>query len=160
MTARGAVLAMLALFFFGTLAADWLHLGVLTGLSFVAGSALAARYTRRDGLLAVVVTPPLIFLVALVVTEVFTSHADTTKHALTSAAEGVILTLAAVAPWLFAGVIIGVVIALFRGLPQCIRDLSTELRGDLGQRDPSAPGRTSAPGRATAQRDPRGSGGR
>ena len=70
MTARGAVLAMLALFFFGTLAADWLHLGVLTGLSFVAGSALAARYTRRDGLLAVVVTPPLIFLVALVVTEV------------------------------------------------------------------------------------------
>ena len=160
MTARGAVLAMLALFFFGTLAADWLHLGVLTGLSFVAGSALAARYTRRDGLLAVVVTPPLIFLVALVAFEAFTSHADTTKHALTSAAEGVILTLAAVAPWLFAGVIIGVVIALFRGLPQCISDLSTELRGDLGQRDPSAPGRTSAPGRATAQRDPRGSGGR
>ena len=53
MTARGAVLAMLALFFFGTLAADWLHLGVLTGLSFVAGAALAARYTRRDGLLVV-----------------------------------------------------------------------------------------------------------
>ena len=103
MTARGAVLAMFALFFLGMLAAGSLHLGVLTGLSFVAGSALAARYTRREGLLAVVVTPPLIFLVALVAFEAFTSHADTTKHALTSAAEGVILTLAAVAPWLSAG---------------------------------------------------------
>ena len=160
MTARGAVLAMFALFFLGMLAAGWLHLGVLTGLSFVVGSALAARYTRREGLLAVVVTPPLIFLVALVAVEVFTSHADTTKHALTSAAEGTILTLAAVAPWLFSGVVVGLVIALFRGLPQCIGDLRTELRGDFGLREPSAPQRPSAPRRATAQRDPRGSGGR
>jgi hypothetical protein len=159
MTARGAVLAMFALFFLGMLVAGWMHLGVLTGLSFVAGSALAARYTRREGLLAVVVTPPLIFLVALVVTEVFTSHADTAKHTLAAAAEGVILTLAAVAPWLFAGVIIGLGIALFRGLPQCISDLRTELRGDFGLREPSAPGRPSAPRSATAQRDPRGSGG-
>ena len=159
MTARGAILAMLALFFVGMLAAGWLHLGVLTGLSFVAGAALAARYTRRDGLLVVVVTPPLIFLAALVVTEVFTSHADTTKHALTSAAEGVILTLAAVAPWLFAGVIIGLAIALFRGLPPCLSDLRTELRGDLGLREPPAPRRPTAPKAATAQRGPRGSGG-
>ena len=63
---------MLAVFFLGTLVADWMHLGVLTGLSFVVGAALAARYTRRDGLLTVVVTPPLIFMIALVVTEVLT----------------------------------------------------------------------------------------
>jgi hypothetical protein len=160
MTARGAILAMFSLFFVGTLAAGWLHLGVLTGLSFVAGCALTARYTRRDGLLAVVVTPPLIFLIALVVTEVLTSHADTAKHALTSAVEGTILTLAAVAPWLFTGVIVGLVIALCRGLPRCISDLRQELRGDFGLREPSAPQRPSAPGRATAQRDPRGPGGR
>jgi hypothetical protein len=160
MTARGAVLAMFALFFLGTLAASWLHLGVLTGLSFVAGAALAARYTRRDGLLAVVATPPLIFLIALVGIEVLTSHADTTKHTLTSAVEGTILTLAAVAPWLFSGVVAGLIIALFRGLPQCVSDLRTELRGDFGLREPSAAQRPSAPGRATAQRDPRGSGGR
>jgi hypothetical protein len=160
MTARGAVLAMFALFFLGTLAASWLHLGVLTGLSFAAGAALAARYTRRDGLLAVVATPPLIFLIALVGIEVLTSHADTTKHTLTSAVEGTILTLAAVAPWLFSGVVAGLIIALFRGLPQCVSDLRTELRGDFGLREPSAPQPPSAPGRATAQRDPRGSGGR
>ena len=158
MTARGAILAMLALFFVGMLAAGSLHLGVLTGLSFVAGSALAARYTRREGLLAVVVTPPLIFLVALVAFEAFTSHADTTKHALASAAEGTIFTLAAVAPWLFCGVLVGVVIALFRGLRQCVSDLRTELHGDFGLRQPSAPRPTLARRRAMAQRDPRGSG--
>ena len=160
MTARGAVLAMFALFFLGTLAADWLHLGVLTGLSFVAGAALAARYTRRDGLLTVVVAPPLIFLIALVGIEVLTSHADTAKHALTSAAEGTILTLAAVAPWLFSGVIAGLVIALFRGLPQCVSDLRTQLRGDFGLREPPGQRPPAAPKGAAAQRGPRGSGGR
>jgi hypothetical protein len=139
MTGRGAILAMFSLFFLGTLAADRLHLAVLTGLSFVAGCGLAARYTRREGLLTVVATPPLIFLIVLVGTEVLTSHADTAKHALTSAAEGVILTLAAVAPWLFSGVIVGLVIALFRGLPRCVSDLRTELRGDFGLRKPPAP---------------------
>jgi len=158
MTARGAVLAMFSLFFLGTLVAGWLHLGLLTGLSFVAGSALAARYTRRDGLLAVVVTPPLLFLIALVGVEVLTSHADTTKHTLTSAAEGTILTLAAVAPWLFIGVIVGLAIALFRGLLQCIRDLRTELRGDIGLRTPPAPRGPTVPRGTAAQRDPRSPG--
>jgi hypothetical protein len=144
MTSRGAILAMFSLFFPGTLTAGWLHLAVLTGLSFVAGCALTARYTRREGLLTVVVTPPLIFLISLVATEVLTSHADSARHTLTSAAEGTILTLAAVAPWLFAGVLVSLGIALFRGLPQCIQDLRDEMRGDPGLRGRSAP------------RDPRG----
>jgi hypothetical protein len=152
MTALGAVLAMFSLFFLGTLVAGWMHLGVLTGLSFVAGAVLAARYTRRDGLLAVVVTPPLIFVIALIVTEVLTSHTDTVKHSLTSAAEGTILTLAAIAPWLFAGVIAGLAIAMFRGLPQCVRDLRAELRGDV--RLPKSP----APQGTSAQRNSRGAG--
>jgi hypothetical protein len=158
MTARGAVLAMFALFFLATLVAGWLHLGVLTGLGFVAGAALAARYTRRDGLLAVVVTPPLLFVIALVGVELLTSHADTVKHSLTSAAEGTILTLAAVAPWLFVGVVASLGIALFRGLPQCVRDLRTELRGDIGMRQPPAPRGTIVPRGTTAQRNPRGAG--
>jgi hypothetical protein len=143
MTPRGAILAMFSLFFPGTLTAGWLHLAVLTGLSFVAGCALTARYTRRDGLLTAVVTPPLAFVISLIGTELLTSHADTVRHTLTSAAEGTILTLAAVAPWLFAGVLIGLAIAMFRGLPQCIQDLRDEMRGDLGLRAP-------------APRDPRG----
>ena len=137
MTARGAVVAMFLLFLVGTLAAGWLHLEVLAGLSFVAGCALAAYYSRRDALLTAVVTPPLVFMAALVIAELLTSHEDTVRHSLTAAAEGIVLTLAAVAPWLFSGVVIGLVIALMRGLPQCVRDLSAELRGDLGLRGPS-----------------------
>jgi len=133
MTARGAVVAMFSVFFTGTLTADWLRIGALTGLSIVAGCALAACYTRRAGLLTVAVTPPLIFMTALGSAEVLTSQADTARHTLTSAAEGTILTLAAVAPWLFTGVLVGLIIAMFRGLPQCVRDLRTELRGGAKQ---------------------------
>jgi hypothetical protein len=130
---------MFALFFFGTLIAGWLHLEVLAGLSFVAGCGLAAYYTRRDALLTVVTTPPLIFMIVLVGTVLMNSHADTMRHTLTSAAEGVILALAAVAPWLFTGVIVGLIIAVFRGLPQSVRDLGAELRGGYGLRETSAP---------------------
>jgi hypothetical protein len=152
MTARGAVVAMFLLFFVGTLAAGWLHLEVLAGLSFVAGCALAPWYSRRDAMLTVVVTPPLIFMASLVIAELLTSHADTVRHSLTSAAEGIVLTLADVAPWLFCGVVIGLIIALMRGLPQCVRDMGAELRGDLGLRGQPAQREPSA------QRDPRGGG--
>jgi hypothetical protein len=160
MTARGAVLAMFSLFFLGTLIAGWLHLELLAGLSFVVGCALAASYTRRDALLTVVTTPPLIFVVVLIGTVSMTSHADTVRHTLTSAAEGTVLALAAVAPWLFIGVIIGFIIALLRGLPQCVRDLSAELRGDHGLRGPSAPWERTPQRGAPAQPDPRDTGGR
>ena len=43
-----------------------------------------------------------------------------------------ILTLAAAAPWLFGGEALGLVLALFRGLPQYIRDLHAGLRGPVG----------------------------
>jgi hypothetical protein len=104
----------------------------------VAGCALAARYTRREGLLTVVVASPLVFLIALIISELLTSQGDTVRHSLTSATEGTVLTLAAVAPWLFSGVIIGFVIAMFSGLPQGVRDFRAELRGDIGLRAPAA----------------------
>jgi hypothetical protein len=130
LTPRGAVVAMFWLFFLGALAAGWLHLGVLTGLSFVGGCGLAARYTRRDGLLPIVASPPLIFIIALVTTEALSTHAAGIRRSVESIAEGTFLTLAGVAPWLFAGVILGLAIAMTRGLPQCLRDLAADLRGD------------------------------
>jgi hypothetical protein len=129
MTARGAVVAMFSLFLLGMLAGGWLHLGSLTGLSFVAGCALAARYTKRDSLLTAVLTPPLLFMIALIVTEIMTSHVGTLRRTLTSAAEGIVLTLASVAPWLFCGMIIGLAVAVHSGLPQCVRELRADLRG-------------------------------
>ena len=153
MTARGAVLAMFVLFFLGLLAAGGLHLGLLTGLSFVAGCALAARYTKRDGLLTAVATPPLIFLIALVCTETMSSHADTLRRTVTSVVEGTVLTMASVAPWLFSGVILGVIIAMFRGLPQCVRELRADMRAGIGRhprasfRPPGPPGDPGRPSR-------------
>jgi hypothetical protein len=128
LTSRGAVLAMFALFFLGALVADTLHLGFLVGFSFLAGCVLAARFARRSALLAVVVSPPLIFFVAVVCAESVSSSAAT--GGLLAAAEGTILTLAAAAPWLFGGEALGLVLALFRGLPQCVRDLRAGLRGE------------------------------
>jgi hypothetical protein len=155
LTPRGAVVAMFWLFFLGALAAGWLHLGVLTGLSFVAGCGLAARYTRRDGLLTVVATPPLIFMVALVITEALTVHASGLRRSVESVTEGTLLTLAGVAPWLFIGVVLGLTIATARGLRQCLRDLAADLRGD-----PAGSARTTPTARAGDDRfRPSGQGG-
>ena len=132
---------MFWLFFLGMLVADWAHLAVLTGVSFVAGCTLAAWSTKRDGLLAVVASPPLIFLIALVITEGLTTHAAGARRTIESAGEGTILTLAGVAPWLLGGVIVGLIVATARGLPQCVRDLAAELRGDAQNGTRTAPPR-------------------
>lgn len=134
MTARGAVIAMFSLFFLGMLVAGWLQLGSLIGLSFVAGCVLAARYTKRDGLLTAVVTPPFIFVIALAITQTMSAHADTFRRTLTSAVEGIVLNLASVAPWLFSGVILGIVVATFGGLPRCVSEFRADLRAGDGPR--------------------------
>ncbi len=125
LTSRGALLAMAALFFLGTLAAAGLGWNWLAGLAFVAGSAAAARYTNRRDLLAVTVSPPLLFLCALAAARLVTASG----HLAVSVAAGTLLTLAGVAPWLFAGVAVNLVIAMVRGLPGCVRDLRRDLRG-------------------------------
>ena len=127
LTGRGALLAMPVAFFLGLLGAGWLGWGWLSGAVFVAGSASAARYTRRSGLLAVAVSPPLLFMCALFVARVLT-----TGGSLGAVAGGILLTLAGVAPWLFAGMVATLVIAWLRGLRQSVSDL----RHDLRLRDP------------------------
>lgn len=146
MTGRRALLAMFALFFVGAAVAGWLQLGFLTGFSFASGCVLAARFARRSALLAVVVSPPLIFLIAVVCAEGISSSGAGSGHAgLLSAAEGIILTLAAAAPWLFGGEALALTVAMFRGLPQCVSDLGAGLRGEdpAHVTDWAAPGRTS-----------------
>ena len=131
LTARGAGLAMFSLFFPGTLTAGWLHLPVLTGLSFLAGCILAGLYARRPDLLVVVTMPPLIFLISLICVKAMTS----TGSAVISTAEGCLLTLAATAAWLFGGEAVILVIALFRGLPRTIREHRAALRDSVDPGD-------------------------
>ena len=124
LTGRGAVLIMAGCFLIGLLAAAWLGWGVLAGLAFVAGCVLAAWYASPPSLLTVVVSPPLLFLGAVVLVNAMTGSGGF----LLSVVLGSVVTLAGAAPWLAAGMILTVIIAWARGLPRCIRDLRRQLR--------------------------------
>jgi Flp pilus assembly protein TadB len=124
LTERGAVLTMAGCFLIGLLGAAWLGWGVLAGLAFVAGCVLAAWYASPPGLLTVVVSPPLLFLGAVVLVNAMTGPGGF----FLSVVLGSVVTLAGAAPWLAMGMILTVIIALARGLPRCIRDLRRELR--------------------------------
>jgi hypothetical protein len=127
---------MFSVYFPGTLTAGWLHVPMLTGVSFVVGCILAGLYTKRTDLLVMVTMPPMVFLVAVICVKALTA----TGSALISTAEGCILTLSAAAPWLFGGVAVTLVIALFRGLPRTIGEVRAGLRGRLEAGGPREPG--------------------
>jgi hypothetical protein len=123
LTGRGAILGMLAVFALGLLGAAWLGWGVLAGASFAAGSAAAVLYVRPRDLLMVTITPPLLFCIALVGVKAVTATGDMAL----STVEGVAVTLAGAAPWLFAGTALSLVIAWSRGLRERVRELQEEL---------------------------------
>ncbi|MBO0824236.1 MAG: hypothetical protein J2P27_10325 [Actinobacteria bacterium] len=133
--ARGCLGGLFAICFVSCVLAAWQHLPVIAGLGLCAGSALAVRYCRPDALLRVVVAVPAVFGIAVVLAQLATQPDGGRRSAALPVLQGTLLTLAAVAPWLFAGTTGAVVIALFRGLPQCIR----QLRADLNGRRPRAP---------------------
>ena len=127
LTGRGAVAGMLVLFFFSLLLASWLKWGVLAGASFVIGGVAAAWYTKPRDLLTVAVSPPLLFFGALICVKALTAQGST----IISTLAGTALTLANVAPWLFAGVILYLIVGWARGLRQCVADLRRDLRPEL-----------------------------
>jgi hypothetical protein len=124
LTGRGAVMVMLAVFALGLLVASWLGWPVLAGASFVIGSVAAVLYVRPGDLLMVTIAPPLLFGIALVAVKAATA----TGSVALSVAEGIAITMAEVAPWLFAGVVLTLVIAWARGLRGCVRELRQDLR--------------------------------
>ena len=126
LTGRGAMLGIFGVCFFGLVISDWLHWGVLTGGAFVAASALAAAKTQRTDLLTIAVSPPALFLAAVVCGKALVSPGSL----LLSTTEGTLITLANTAPWLIAGTILSLIIAFSRGLWGNVRTLTTDLRGD------------------------------
>jgi hypothetical protein len=123
LTARGTLLGLLILCLVTCLLAAWRGLDVLAGLGFCAGCVLAPVYARRAAQLRVTLSVPVVFLLAEVVTQSLTAQGSSGHGSALSVLEGTFLTLADVAPWLFAGTALCIAIAMFRGLPQCIRDL-------------------------------------
>lgn len=123
LTSRGAVLLMICVFMLGFLLGSLIGMPLLTGLAFVLGAALAARYTKAADLLTVVVSPPLVFFCLLICVKAVTG----TGNVLVSVLEGCALALAGLAPWLFIGVVVNLVIAWVRGLPRCVADFRRSL---------------------------------
>jgi hypothetical protein len=125
LTASGTLLGLLLVCLVTCLVAAWRQVDVLAGLGFCAGCVLAPVYARRAAQLRVTVSAPVVFLVAEIVAQSLTTSGSSGHRAVLSVAEGTLLALADVAPWLFAGTAVCIAIAMFRGLPQCVRDLRT-----------------------------------
>jgi hypothetical protein len=123
LTAGGALLGMLLICLVACLLAAWRQLDVLAGLGYCASCVLAPVYARRAAQLRVAVSAPVVFLVAEIAAQSLTAPGSSGHGAVLSVLEGTFLALADVAPWLFAGTAVCIVIAMFRGLPQCVRDL-------------------------------------
>jgi Domain of unknown function (DUF6542) len=145
LTGRGAVMVMLAVFALGQLGASWLGWPVLASVCFILGSAAAVLYVRPGDLLMVTIAPPLLFGITLVGVKAATA----TGSMALSIAEGTAITLAEVAPWLFAGMALTLVIAWARGLRGCVRELRQDLRPD-GRRAGAAAGPRPSPAAADA----------
>jgi len=141
----GVLGSLLAAFLVGCLLAAWLHNDVVAGLTFCAAACVAARCARPPALLGLVVSVPTVFLTAVVVAQLAIEPAFKHHGTLLPVAEGTLLMLAGVAPWLFAGTIGSVVIAMFRGLPQCVRSLRSDLTGRrMRPRDQARRGRPAS----------------
>jgi hypothetical protein len=129
------MLGILVVCFFGLVISDWLHWGVLTGGAFVLASCAAAARTQRTDLLTIAVSPPALFLAAVVCGKALLSSGS-----VLSTAEGTLITLANAAPWLIAGTLLSLVIAFSRGLWGNIQALTQDLRGDpVRKSGPSGP---------------------
>src|SRR5262249_30936182 len=152
LTGRGAVMGMLAVFAVGLLVASWMGWPVLAGASFVIGSAAAVLYVRLGDLLMVTIVPPLLFGITLVVVKAATA----TGSMVLSVAEGTAITMAEVAPWLFAGMVLTLVIALARGLRGCVRELRRAVGATALPAAARRPGAAAAahPGLAAADPPP------
>jgi hypothetical protein len=130
-TIRGALLGMFAICLLACLLAAWRHADIVAGLGFVVGGILAPVYARRDALLHIVISAPVIFLLAEVVAQLIAAKGGAGHGSALAVLEGTFLTLANVAPWLLAGTAICLGIAMVQGLPECVRALRAGLRGEV-----------------------------
>src|SRR5262249_6048010 len=124
LTGRGAVLVMLVVFALGLLGASWVRSPVLAGGSFILGRGGPGLFVRQRGPPMAAVHPAPLFCLALVGVKAGTASGNLVL----SVAEGAAITLAGVAPWLFAGTALGLIIAWPRGLRACARELRHNLR--------------------------------
>ena len=109
LTGRGAAVALFAACFLGLLIAAWTGWSALADVVFVMACGVVACYTRVSGLRSLVACPPLAFFTGSVLAQLLTAPNGFV------AAEEILITLGASAPWLFTGTALTAAIALGRG---------------------------------------------
>lgn len=109
LTGRGAIVVLAGFCFAILLIAAWTGWGTLGGAAFVCGCGAVTYYTRTSGLRAVVVCPPLLFLAGSVCAQLVTAPSAFLG------AERILVTLGTLAPWLFTGTALTIVVAVGRG---------------------------------------------
>ncbi len=129
-TVRGALVALFALCLVTCLIAAWRQFDVLAGLGYFAGCLAAPVCVRREAQLQIVIAPPVVFLLAVLLTQVLTAQGSSSHGSMLSVVEGTFLMLAGTAPWLFAGAAGCIAVAMFRGLPGCVREFRADFRGE------------------------------
>jgi hypothetical protein len=127
LTGRGGVLAIVVFSFAGTMVAHWAGVPSAPGAAFTLACLLGAFLVRPSDLLSLSVSPPIAFFVAVAAAEsVLALGSEGFARVLLL---GLASRLAEVAPWLFLGTALVLVIGVFRGLPGNIRDLGDQLNG-------------------------------
>jgi hypothetical protein len=123
-TGRGALVGLFVLSFLGLLLSDGLGWGPLAGAAFVMACGLAAASVVPGDLLAVAVSPPALFLAAVICAQALTSPGSLPG----SATKGTLIILGNMAPWLITGMALALIITFARGLPDNVRELGEDLR--------------------------------
>ncbi|ADG89759.1 hypothetical protein TBS_31110 [Thermobispora bispora] len=117
LTARGAVVVLFMISLLGQFLAP--------GPVFVIGCVTVVLLVHRRDLLALAVTPPLVFFCAALFVEFI--RALGSGSMLQALGLGLFTTLSSAAPWLFLGSALTLVLAWPRGLPANVRELRREL---------------------------------
>ncbi|WP_306371095.1 DUF6542 domain-containing protein [Nocardiopsis sp. CC223A] len=127
LTGRGGVLVIALFSVTGTVIAHVAELPTAPGIAFTLACLLTVSLVRPGDLLSLSVSPPIAFFVAVVATEsVLALGNEGFARVLLLALAS---RLAQVAPWLFLGTALVLVVGVFRGLPGNLRDLGDELNG-------------------------------
>ncbi|GGV15120.1 hypothetical protein GCM10010182_39930 [Actinomadura cremea] len=127
LTGRGGIVVVFGTAVLCGLLSRWLDMPLLAGGGFTVGCVLAALATRPADLLALAVSPPLVFFLATLIAVVVTTIGQ--GSLLRGVTVGVLTALAGTAPWLFLGTLLVLLITLPRGLLANVRELRDKLAG-------------------------------
>ena len=127
LTGRGGTLVIVVFSLVGTTISHWVGVPAVPGVAFTLACLIAVFLVRPADLLSLSVSPPVAYFVALVTAEAVLAVGN--EGYARALVLGLASRLAEVAPWLFLGTALVLVVGVFRGLTENLRDLGDQLDG-------------------------------